>query len=306
MARSRIGGSSGLLSGRVGDVIYSITRNSDGSYRQQLAYNDGIRENPNTEEQARARLTMATVERAMFTFRDLLGTGFEGVEKGNLSVSKFSEENYNLFKDDIKSAWELDMPEFVRCDLPTKGSTIPRDGEFMISKGSLRQISGFSGQAVTGNHVYLRVWVVSLANYTTLREVLWNTRIYIGDQIAGFRFGIGSNPAYSKLIWWTMWTDPGLSPNTYIDSTNFRQYLHFNSNVRFNVSYDQANNSIQLVTEDLKPFGIEDWGCRGYRRRAVKNGKICYSTQRMQERFVNPWTEYGWNDVPAVKDSWLI
>lgn len=124
MARSRIGGSSGLLSGKVGDVIYSITRNADGSYRQQLGINPESRFNPNTDAQARARMTMGLIERAMFTYVDFMGTGFEGVDLGTNSVSRFSELNYNAIKYEIEEYWNMeDWPDWSR--VPSKAGNEP-------------------------------------------------------------------------------------------------------------------------------------------------------------------------------------
>ena len=305
MARSRVGGSSAKLSGKVGDVIYSITRNPDGTFRQSVAAAPDERFNPNTDAQARARLTMATIERAMFTYRDMMGTGFEDVDPGTNSVSKFSELNYNSIKAQLENAWDNNLTHQVRVDLPTKGSTVPRDGEFIISRGSLRPLTGFTGSLATGNHVWFEVKMVELLNYTTLKEVLWNTRLYIGDQAAGFQFGVGSSPSKSFLVWWTMYTNHELRPDTQITPDNWRKILQFNSNVPFQTIYRESDKGIYFVTTDLKPYGLANWGCRGYRRKALKNGKVCYSDQTMEIRWQDPWSRQGWNDVPDVKQSWL-
>lgn len=305
MARGRVGGTHGLISGKVGDIIYSITRNPDGSYRQKVGSVPSDPTYMNTDEQARARLTMATIERAMFTFRDMMGTGFEGVDSGTNSVSKFSELNYNKFKEDIASAWALDMPDFVRCDLPLKGQAIPKDGEFIISQGTLRHFVGFNGSYGGGNRPHFNWTTIRFNNYTTLKEALWQSGVYIGDQIACFMFGKGRTPKQSMVVWWVMYTDPGLSPKTYIDESNFREYLKFNSNVQISVLYDNSDKGVHVIANDLSSYGISNWGCIGWRRRAVKGGIIRYSTQSMEYKKTDPWGREGWLSVPDVKDSWL-
>lgn len=305
MARSRTGGTTGLLSGKLGDIIYQITRNSDGSFRQSMTSNPETRENPNTDEQARARLTMATMERAMFTFRPIMGTGFENVAEGTNQVSKFSQINYNFYKGLIDEAWNSGTPHLVRLDLPLKGQSVPKDGEFIISQGSLRPIVGFDGSRGGGSNVHFQFKMVQLNNYRTLKDALWETRVYIGDQIAGLLFGIGSTPSKSALVWFVMYTDRDLSPATIITKQNWRNIIRFNSNVPINTFWNESDNCIYVSAEHLEQYGISNWGCVGWRRRNVVRNKVCYSNQQMVMSRPNPWSTWGWKDVSDVKNSWL-
>ena len=264
MARSRTGGSKALLSGKVGDVIYSITRNPDGSFRQQVALNPEERDNPNTDAQARARLTMATIERAMFTFHDMMGSGFEGVDRGTNSVSKFSEVNYNYYKDFVLQGWQQDDPRAVRLDLPTKGVSVPRDGEFIISQGSLPEFAGLTGVRAWGNNVRFDYDVCSFINYNTLKEVLWESGIRIGEQIVCFQFGIGTKAAYSSIIWWLMYTDASQPPTTRIDETNWQRFLKFKSNVPITAYYSPNDRKVHVKGEHLELYSIANWGCVGW------------------------------------------
>lgn len=306
MARSRIGGSSGLFSGKVGDVIYSVTRNTDGTYRQLISANPAERENPNTEAQAKARLTMATIERAMFTFKDMMGTGFEGVAAGTNSISKFSELNVNKFKEDISSAWDNDMYDYVWLDVPLKGNKYAKDGEFIISQGSLREIHGITHTSSYGTHVRFNYNMVSLANYNTLKEALWESNFYIGDQIAVFMFGRGITPSQNFLIWFTMWTDESQPPTTIITKDNYRQFLKFKSNIPLLTRYNEQTKFIEAYADGLENYGLYGIGCVGYRRRHYINGRFCYSSQSMKSFWDDPWSRYGWVSVPDVKPSWII
>ena len=306
MARSRVGGTKSLLSGKVGDVIYSITRNPDGTFRQGVSMNPEERDNPNTDAQARARLTMATIERAMFTFKDMMGTGFEGVDRGTNSVSKFSEVNYNYYKDMIRDAWDLDMPEYVRLNLPNKGDTIPRDGEFIIAQGSLREHLGLNGTRGWGEHVSFRYDCVSLRNYNTLKLALGESDLKIGDQLACFMFGIGSRPAQSFIVWWVMWTDAVLPPTTRIDDSNWQRIIKFNSNVPLSPYYDSTNQCVCVRATGLENYGLYRWGSVGWRRRRDDNNTVRYSNAKMKMSRTDPWSYYGWQDVPTVKPSWII
>ena len=68
---------------------------------------------------------MATIERAMFTFRDFMGTGWEDVPKGTLSVSAFSKYNYNEIKDFLEVMFDDDSNYEVMWNLPKKGQPQP-------------------------------------------------------------------------------------------------------------------------------------------------------------------------------------
>lgn len=306
MARSRVGGTSGMLSGRVGDVIYSITRNADGSFRQQAAFNDGIRENPNTDAQARARMTMATVERAMFTFRDFMGTGFEGVALGTNSVSKFSEVNYNAMKYEIDTYWdEPDWPDY-NWDFPRKGQGTPKDGCYIISQGSLRYNNYIHLIGSNINRDWFGVETLDLEQPVTVRKFLGRNGLKPGMQFVGIFYCEGLTPSKSFVAWLMFWTNENVNLDAILTSSNWRKYIHTNSNVLMNAYMVNETGKLWLRCENLAQYQIKRTGCVGKRLR-IRDGNIYrYSTcEMLWACFPDPQTAWGWKTVGQVKNTWI-
>ena len=306
MARSRVGGSSGMLSGRVGDVIFSITRNSDGSFRQQAAFNDGIRVNHNTDEQARARLTMATVERAMFTYRDFMGTGFEGVALGTNSVSKFSEMNYNAMKYEIDEYW--DDPEWpdYNYDFPRKGQGTPKDGCFIISQGSLKYNDYILTQPASENRDWFGIETQAIVPPFTVRKFLGRNGLKPGMQFVGIFFCQGTTPSRSFVAWLMMYSDENVRLDDVLTSSNWRNYIRINSNVLVNAYLVPETGKLWLRCENISSYGIARTGCMGKRLR-IRDGNIYrYSNcEMMWNVFPTPQEAWGWKTVGDVKSTWI-
>lgn len=306
MARSRVGGTSGMLTGRVGDLIYSVTRNADGSFRQQAAFNDGIRENPNTDAQARARLTMATVERAMFTYRDFMGTGFEGVALGTNSVSKFSEVNYNAMKYEIDEYW--DDPEWpdYNYDFPRKGQTSPKDGCFIISQGSLKSNDYILTQPASGGRDWFGIETQAIEPPFTVRKFLGRNGLKAGMQFVGIFFCQGTTPSKSFVAWLMFYTDESVRLDDVLTSSNWRNYIRTNSNVLLNAYLVPETGKLWLRCEKIASYGISRTGCMGKRLR-IRDGNIYRynNCEMMWACFPDPQTAWGWKTVGQVKNTWI-
>ena len=306
MARSRVGGSKGLLSGKVGDVIYSITRNADGSFRQMIGANPESRFNPNTDAQACARMTMGMIERAMFTYRDFMGTGFEGVDPGTNSVSKFSEVNYNEIRDEILQYW--DMPGWTEWnyDFPKKGQTIPKDGMFIISQGSIRWDGLVYCVPATTNRRYFEVECLGQGMQPTVRHWLTSHNLKPGMQFVGIFFCEGTTPSRSFVAWIMLWTDENVRHDDVITASNWRNYIKTNSNVPLNAYFSDTDGSLHLRCERLDDLQVSRTGCTGRRIRIWDGTKFRYNNCQMQwVAFPTPQEAWGWKTLWDVKPSWL-
>lgn len=304
MARSRVGGTSSLLSGKVGDVIYSITRNADGSFRQQISANPIIRENPNTDEQARARCTMGTIERAMFTFRDFIASGWEGVDRGTNSVSEFSRYNYNAIKEYIEFWWDVSGEPELQYNLPKKGQTQPRGGCFRLSQGSISlRRHWIRSYAPVGNPRFMvQSW--EYPNPMTLAAWLdWNG-MYIGDQLVFVFFEEGRTPSLAKACYFLVATDKFANPNTILTQSNFRSLLIMKSNVGGNITFNPDNNQLTYQFTDQQGLGLIGVSVDGVRLRREVNGKVLYNTCDLSAPYYDPVETWGWQRLSTVKSSW--
>ena len=306
MARSRVGGSKGLLSGKVGDVIYSITRNADGSFRQMIGANPESRFNPNTDAQACARMTMGMIERAMFTYRDFMGTGFEGVDPGTNSVSKFSEVNYNEIREEILQYW--DMPDWTEWnyDFPKKGQTVPKDGMFIISQGSIRWDGLVYCVPATTSRRFFEVECLGQGVQPTVRHWLASHNLKPGMQFVGIFFCEGTTPSKSFVAWIMLWTDENVRLDDVLTASNWRNYIKTNSNVPLNAYFSDSDGSLHLRCERLDDLQVSRTGCTGRRVRIWDGTKFRYNNCQMQwVAFPNPQEAWGWKTLWDVKPTWL-
>lgn len=306
MARSRTGGSSALLSGKVGDVIYSITRNTDGSFRQQISANPVERENPNTDAQARARMTMATIERAMFTLRDFMGTGFEGVDRGTNSVSKFSEVNYNAIKEQIEFWWDDPEGWDEYYNLPKKGQGQPRAGAYVLSQGSMKVQDAL---VVNGRGINDPYFVVSTSNRNggvSLKTWLAQNSMRIGDQRVKAIFMEGVTPSYTAVVYIIIATNTNANPDVILTSSNFRKHLILNSNVPLNVIFDNSTGVLSFAFERGADYHFKCFSMYAERFRRPKGNVFLYNNSEFIPHAWYTPSDYGWQNLSNVKSSWLI
>ena len=103
MAKSKVGGSRAYIRGRIGADVYSIGKDGKGS-RQQVVRSLAERVgNPRTESQMFGRMIMSTVMQAVSAMSPIIDHSFDGLTKGQPSISEFIRRNYALVKADAKA-----------------------------------------------------------------------------------------------------------------------------------------------------------------------------------------------------------
>lgn len=133
MASGRVGGTKALISGKVGNEVYQIRQNSDGSYGQVVqAY---VEKQPPTKTVRLAVQQMCTamVEAMMKDLKEVGKISFQSGANKSKSLNAFS--SYNLLKlaQDCKANW-WDSTQFC---YPQKGNSIKLGGAFIMASGSL-------------------------------------------------------------------------------------------------------------------------------------------------------------------------
>lgn len=126
MARSRVGGTRGLMSGKLGQYVYQITRDASGNFQQNIYGYVADPLNPSTDAQICARASMACIERAMFTFYDVIYNSFEGKSAGILSMNEFSRINYQSVREYFDFWYDQPENEDMVWDFPLKGQQTAR------------------------------------------------------------------------------------------------------------------------------------------------------------------------------------
>lgn len=110
--------------GKVGNVIYYLTKNRAGQLEQTVKSYQPVVANPQSYAQALARVPVGPVQRVCSALLPLIQRGFEGTSYGEPSKSEFL--SYNL--------------KYFRGPFMEKGSVVVPPGPMLISKGSLSAI----------------------------------------------------------------------------------------------------------------------------------------------------------------------
>ena len=111
--------------GKVGNVVYYLTKNRAGRLEQTVKGYQPVVANPQSYAQALARVPIGPVQRVCSALLTLIQRGFEGIAYGEPSKSEFL--SYNL--------------KYFRGPFMTKGSVSVPPGPMLIAKGSLRSVN---------------------------------------------------------------------------------------------------------------------------------------------------------------------
>lgn len=137
MAHSKNGGSRAYIRGRIGSDVYSVGKNGMGEKQQVVRSLAEQVANPRTEGQMFGRMIMSTVMQAVSSLTPIIDHSFDGVPKGQPSISQFIRANYALIKQDA-----IDNPdgnnEFGLNKYQEKGIKV---GNYQISDGNLAKPS---------------------------------------------------------------------------------------------------------------------------------------------------------------------
>ena len=138
MASGRVGGTKSKVSGTVGNEVYSIRRNEDGSYSQVVSAKAESVQYSNTDLQAAQRMVTGMVEGLMKGLRAIGTISMQSGANKSKSLNAFAQFNLMKVRDDMKANW-YDSKNFY---YPRKMRSIleyeQTGGYWMISSGTLQ------------------------------------------------------------------------------------------------------------------------------------------------------------------------
>lgn len=140
MASGRVGGTKSLISGKVGDDVYSIIQNDDGSYGQKVSAYVPTKQQTQTVKLAVQQMCTAMVEAMMKQYKPLASVGFQSAANKSKSLNAFSSYNLMLLAREAKDHWT----EVVDFEYAEKGERIRTGGRYILSSGTL-QYNCFDG-----------------------------------------------------------------------------------------------------------------------------------------------------------------
>ena len=305
MARSRVGGTKGKLSGALGDAIFYIVQDAAGRYMQTVQSRPAFRQYSNTEEQAKNRLAMATVERLMATYQDFITSGFENVDEGTLSAQRFAQVNYKEIREKLDEFWDVEDFDESYWDWPKKGQTGPRTGYLILSQGTLNPMQPFhtvfDGYGSPDFHIVSPEY----SGRGDLGSWLANMRMLPGDQWVLAVFEGGTSPTRAGVVWVCIETNPNVNLNTLITSTNWRSLISVRSNYVVNAYFDNSAKQLHIVFSSGASYGFKGMQTYCWRYKAIRNGKVCYSDSTANFIPSLVYDRYKWQPLYKVKPSWL-
>lgn len=241
MAKSKSGGTRSLIRGRVGSDVYSIGKDGKGQRQQVVRSLAETVANPRTAAQMAGRMYMSTVMQAVAAMSGIIDHSFDGMAKGQPSISEFIRINYSLIKADAL-AHSASGNAFGLVKYQEKGI---RNGAFQVSKGSVVVPSAITVNAADGEVAI----ALGAGNLTIggLKAVLgFDTEDYI--TVLGI-----SSPG--KFFFDRLTIDPSLTDDTVIATGNAGSIFLHEGNKTFDSELDGNNVNI-IATSIATNMGI--------------------------------------------------
>lgn len=176
MASGRVGGTRSKISGQVGNIIYQIVKNADGTYSQvEYGKPESVVQTITPKLQAQ-RMCTCMVEALM---RDLKPVGCISMQSGankSKSLNAFSSYNLMLVGRDCKANWNGGNQFRYPATAEAGAIDTPLGGRFMLSSGTW-QMNGF-------DECLHRMNVLDI----------WPYQEFVLKRFAGFRFALADGP----------------------------------------------------------------------------------------------------------------
>lgn len=258
MAKSKNGGSRAFIRGRIGSDVYSVGKDGQGK-RQQVVRSLAVQvTNPRTSAQMANRMIMSTVMQAVSAFAPIIDHSFDGLAKGQPSISEFIRRNYALAKAQFLAGNDDQSHGFLYNRYQEKGF-LP--GSYIISNGSVEPLassgvdvvltSGFGGGVAVSRVLskldegasfkmsdLISVWPVGIEDYITM--------VFIGNDIEQY-----GGVAYNRVR-----LNKSLSSDTVLTAANISNAFVIEGNVPSRIVFtaptasENGNVYIQCVSDE--------------------------------------------------------
>lgn len=151
----------GQARGKVGDLVFARQ-----SGQQVVRARAAVVRNPQTEVQMIQRILMNTVAQAYSKMSAIVDHSFEGIEKGQKSMSFFMSKNLKTIRERIaQEINEQDMPYSSIFSFTKIGQNYFAPNEYLVAKGQLPEVrttevgdsEGYTSIAIPANATYQQV-----------------------------------------------------------------------------------------------------------------------------------------------------
>lgn len=228
MAKSKVGGSRAYIRGRIGADVYSIGKDGKGTRQQVVRSLAEQVSNPRTEAQMFGRMVMSTVMQAVSALQPIIDHSFDGLPKGQPSISEFIRQNYALIKADATANHDSDN-DFGLNKYQEKGIKL---GKYVISNGKVPR--SVNADASAGH-----LDIVVPADANTVGDMLNN----LGIDADGF-ITIVAIANYKAVRYARLSVKRGVALTTPITSEALTSLFEVESNTSASLSF--AENTLTL------------------------------------------------------------
>lgn len=255
MAKSKVGGSRAYIRGRIGADVYSIGKDGKGTRQQVVRSLAEQVSNPRTESQMFGRMVMSTVMQAVSALQPIIDHSFDGLPKGQPSISEFIRTNYALVKADAIAHPAADN-DFGLNKYQEKGAKL---GKYVVSKGSVPRNANLDGTN-DGLTVYLG------EGEKTVADFLANAGIDIEGFVSFVAIKANGSGVFARLS-----VKAGVNTTTVISAANLTTIFEVDANATTTLSFE--NGSIALTVSGLGATYASD-----YIISRKENGAFVHST----------------------------
>lgn len=138
MASGRVGGTKAKITGQVGQTIYQVRKNPDGTYTQ-VTMKKGERTEEVTSPRLQAqRMCTAMVESMMKDLKEVARISMQSAPNKSKSLNAFSANNLRLVAQDCKANWYGNQMFVYPFRDVTKEYVQDLGGTYLISAGTLQ------------------------------------------------------------------------------------------------------------------------------------------------------------------------
>lgn len=233
MAKSKVGGSRAYIRGRIGADVYSIGKDGKGTRQQVVRSLAEQVSNPRTESQMFGRMIMSTVMQAVSALQPIIDHSFDGLPKGQPSISEFIRTNYALVKADA-IAHPASGNGFGLNKYQEKGAKL---GKYVVSKGSVARNANLDGTN-DGLSVYLG------DGEKTVADFLANAGIDSEGFVSFVAIKANGTGVFARLS-----VKAGVDTSTVISAANLTTIFEVDANATTTLSLESG--SIKLTVSGL-------------------------------------------------------
>lgn len=260
MASGRVGGTKSLVSGKVGDEVYTIVQEPNGSYSQKVSAYVPTKAQTQTVKLAVQQMCTGMVEAMMRDIKPLAKVSFQSAANKSKSLNAFSSINLMRVAREVKDYW-WQTHDF---EFPEKGERLKVGGRWTISSGSLKYncFGGYFADAMSA------AWIDPLVRYSWASfGVYFEKRSQlatIGEWMDSYKL------TYSTEIWIALYY-------TNQDQYKEGQYcwcrITLDPSVR-RTDENSESNIGNLIQFSANRYGVKGW-CRPYEYAPDRKHALC-------------------------------